>query len=195
MEAEARCQLAEEERDVYRVLARRYQLRLEAALRRNGHSNQESNGNGASDIEEDEEEEAGGARMVPLRGRVMSGREQAVISGLGAMLRSIQYESGGDEEEGDDDDDIDDVDDDIDEDNVEGDDRNAVSQGANAVMDDDGDDDANEEMAENNGDDDSGSNDIGFLSLGAHNMTAMSDSTALVVHKQRSVSITSSGSL
>jgi hypothetical protein len=189
MEAEARCQLAEEERDVYRVLARRYQLRLETALRRNGRGNQDTNGGGASDIEEDEEEEAGDAAMVPLRVRVMSGREQAVIFGLGAMLRSIQYESGGDGEDEEDDDD------DIDEDEVEGDDRNAASQRANAVMDEDGDEDANEEMAENDGDDDSGSNGSGYLPVGAHNITAMSDSTALVVRTQRAVSITSSGGL
>ena len=37
----------------------------------------------------------------------MSGREQAVIYGLGAMLRSIHYESGGDEEEDEDEDDDD----------------------------------------------------------------------------------------
>ena len=179
MEAETRAQLAEEEKDVYRVLARRYQLRLEAALRRSGRQH-----------ERDEEED-----MVPLNGtgsRGLSGREQAVIFGLGAMLRSIQYESGDDEE--DDDDEVDDIDEE------EGDDGIEEGHNTNGMEEDGsihGQDNSNESMAEQEeeDDDESDSDEIpsSFLPLAAQGMvTAMSHASALVVRPQRrTVSITS----
>jgi len=188
MEAEARCQLAEEERDVYRVLARRYQLRLEAALRRSGRSEDVAN----SDLEDDDEDVRDA--MVPLRGRALSGREQAVIFGLGAMLRSIHYESGGDDD--DDDDDIDEEDG-----NSEADDIHIGNGGQGnreVVMEDDtsiqDQEDMEDQVAESNGDDSEESEDdsrTSFFPLGAHAMAMPhSSASALVVRPQRTISIT-----
>ncbi|CAB9506930.1 Protein-L-isoaspartate O-methyltransferase domain-containing protein [Seminavis robusta] len=180
MEAEARCQLAEEERDVYRVLARRYQLRLEAALRRNGRDNHHNNHSSASDIEEDEEEEG--------EARAMSGREQAVIFGLGAMLRSIQYESGGDDDEDEEEDD-DDIDEDDEDEGSEPNEATGRASGGNVHMEEDGHEELNEEMDENDGDDDDDSGSVSYFPLGTHGMTA--HSTSLIVRPQRrTVSIT-----
>ena len=194
MEAEARCQMAEEERDVYRVLARRYQLRLEAALRRSGRSEEEAN----SDIEEDEEE--AGEAMAPLGGRALSGREQAVIFGLGAMLRSMQYESGGEDDDDDDDDDIDEDDGNGEGGDIEAHQDNGRSsgegmmdedtsvqeqEGSIALMEEQGSED-NENEIENDGE-----NRTSFFPLEAQGM-AMPHSSALVVRPQRrTVSITS----
>lgn len=183
MEAESRCQVAEEERDVYRVLARRYQLRLETALRRSGRA-------GYQEREEDEEE------MAPLNGhgaRGLSGREQAVIFGLGAMLRSIQYEDDDEEDDDDDDDDVDDIDEE------EGDDGGEEGHNSNGMEEDTsihGQDNSNESMEEHDEEDDDESdsedNPSSYLPLAAQGMVAaMSHASAMVVRPQRrTVSIT-----
>eukprot|EP00540_Astrosyne_radiata_P004000 CAMPEP_0116841026 /NCGR_PEP_ID=MMETSP0418-20121206/10691_1 /TAXON_ID=1158023 /ORGANISM="Astrosyne radiata, Strain 13vi08-1A" /LENGTH=516 /DNA_ID=CAMNT_0004471397 /DNA_START=64 /DNA_END=1614 /DNA_ORIENTATION=+ len=88
MEAEARCHIAERERDVYRLLARRWQSQLQDLLRQqrenNGSGESNSNNNNSSANED-------------TTSLILSGREQAVIFGLGAMLRGFQSDSDDDE--------------------------------------------------------------------------------------------------
>lgn len=106
LRAEARCQLAEEERDVYRVLARRYQMRMEAALHRAGRTYTASDSDLDSedeDVEEEDdhdEEEQVAETHAPPNGRAVVARAP-VFSSLGEMLRSIHDQS---EDEDDDDD-------------------------------------------------------------------------------------------
>jgi len=95
LEAEARYQLAEQERDIYRALARRCQLRFENLINQRRPSSGVGEDTGvyavaAADVAEDDEsvsaesiEDGIGAAEAFL-----TGREQAVIFGLGAMLRS-----------------------------------------------------------------------------------------------------------
>jgi hypothetical protein len=85
MEAEARCHIAERERDVYRLLARRWQSRLQALLQ------QQHQSGDSADSQADIEDEA----------IILNGRESAVIFGLGAMLRAFQSDSDEDTEDDD----------------------------------------------------------------------------------------------
>jgi len=91
MEAEARCQMAERERDVYRMLARRWQSRLHHLLQQ--HNNRSSAGE-SNDVNMEED-------IVHLNGREAA----AAIFGLGAMLRGFtsdsDHESESSEDEGD----------------------------------------------------------------------------------------------
>jgi hypothetical protein len=118
-EAEARCHLAERERDVYRLLARRWQARLEAVMQQRGQA----------EIEEDVEDEDDEHFML-------SGREQAVVFGLGSMLRTFQ--NGHD----DDDDDDDDEDDDDDDEEEEDEEHHQGRRRRRVAMEEDGDDTA-----------------------------------------------------
>uniref|UniRef100_A0A7S1Z0L7 Protein-L-isoaspartate(D-aspartate) O-methyltransferase n=1 Tax=Trieres chinensis TaxID=1514140 RepID=A0A7S1Z0L7_TRICV len=72
LEAEARCHVAERERDVYRLLARRWQSRLHLIL-------QQQRQEPADDL--------------------VGGEETAAILGLGAMLRRVAGEEEGEDEE------------------------------------------------------------------------------------------------
>jgi hypothetical protein len=90
LEAEARCHIVERERDVYRLLARRWQSRLDYLLnQRDGDSVSES-------------ESVADAAAYALLG----GREQVAILGFGGMFRrfrnrSTAYESSDDDDEDD----------------------------------------------------------------------------------------------
>jgi len=90
MEAEARCQTAERERDVYRMLARRWQSRIQVLL-------QQQNRNNSTDNTFDINMEDG---MMNY-----NRRETSVIFGLGAMLGGFTSDSDEDlessEDEGD----------------------------------------------------------------------------------------------
>ena len=82
MEAEARCHVAERERDVYRLLARRWQCRLQHLLQQQ--RNPSGNNNGV-DLEDEV--------------FTLNGRESAAIFGLGAMLRGFQSDSDDESED------------------------------------------------------------------------------------------------
>jgi hypothetical protein len=89
LEAEARCHIVERERDVYRLLARRWQSRLDSRLnQRDGDSVSES-------------ESVADAAVYARLG----GREQAAILGFGGRFRnrSASYESSDDDDDDDDD--------------------------------------------------------------------------------------------
>ena len=178
MDAEVRLHLAEEERDVYKVLSRRYQLRLESTFQRASQNGRENDA-----IEEDEAgEESDDERsiMVPL-----NGREQAVIFGLGAMLRSIHNESG-------DDDDDDDGDDDAgnEEDNVDPDPENQDSYGVEAMEEDSSRGDQEEYMAEQEAE--SSVRQSLYFPMGSEAMSLSSSPNEMIVRPQaRTVSITS----
>lgn len=70
LEAERRCEMAEKERDVYRLLARRWQSRMQAS-------------SGNADNDNETVEEAAAAIL-------MSGREHNMMFGLGNMLRRFR---------------------------------------------------------------------------------------------------------
>lgn len=88
LEAEARCRVAERERDVYRLLARRWQSRLQVLLQQQREGDTPTEQGSGQDANDDEE-------------FLLNGREQAVIFGLGAMLRGFPSESDDDEESND----------------------------------------------------------------------------------------------
>jgi hypothetical protein len=91
LEAETRCHLAEKERDVYRLLARRWKSRLSSTLGEHDEG---------SLIDVESIEEAAAAMLL-------GGRENISIFGLGSMLRrfrahtgAVEREEGGDESDG-----------------------------------------------------------------------------------------------
>ena len=106
LRAEARCQIAEEERDVYRVLARRYQMRMEAALQRAGRRYTASDSDLDSEDEDVEEEEDHDEedQVVETHGppneRAVAAPAPA-FSSLGEMLRSIHDQSEDEDDEDD----------------------------------------------------------------------------------------------
>ena len=184
MGAEARCQMAEEERDVYKILARRYQMRMEATLQRSGRdhaASDDSDLDSDEDVEEDDEEEQAGEAFVPPNGRA----GLAPFGGLGAMLRSIQNESEGDDddidEEGNDEESV--VDHDVHHD--------ADLSGNDGGMEEDTSfhdaDESNSEMVEQDGDVETGAS---CFPLGAQDMTMAHSPSGLVVRQPRTVSIT-----
>jgi len=83
MEAEARCQMAERERDVYRMLARRWQSRIHMLLQ------QQNNTSSAGDTDD-----------INMEDDIMNlnGRETSAIFGLGPMLRGFASDSDEDSE-------------------------------------------------------------------------------------------------
>jgi len=98
LEAEARYHIAEQERDMYRVLARRCQLRFENLMHQRRPSTVVREGTGGFAAAAAAEDESIYAESIEdgigAAGALLTGREQAVIFGLGAMLRSIQYGAG-----------------------------------------------------------------------------------------------------
>jgi len=105
--AEVRCRQAEEERDVYRILARRYQMRLEAALERASDRNYADDDSDivseedAEDEEEDEIDEGNEDQEADVAIAPLNVRERTVVAfSLGSMFRSVQKgpEESDDEE-------------------------------------------------------------------------------------------------
>ena len=99
LRAEARCQMAEEERDVYRVLARRYQMRMEAVLHRSERTRTANDSDLESDDEDleegnqndDDDDDLGEAQAPPNDGE--TAQPAPAFGGLGEMLRSIHDQS------------------------------------------------------------------------------------------------------
>jgi hypothetical protein len=90
LEAEARCHIVERERDVYRLLSRRWQSRLNSLLNQR---------DGESVSESDSVEDASASASALLRGR-----DQAAIFEFGGMFRRFRnrpaaYESSDDDDE------------------------------------------------------------------------------------------------
>mmetsp|Transcript_28138 Transcript_28138/g.34255 ORF Transcript_28138/g.34255 Transcript_28138/m.34255 type:complete len:565 (+) Transcript_28138:150-1844(+) len=81
IEAETRCQVAERERDVYRLLARRWQSRLQLILQQQRQL---------------AERDATGGRNLQ---RLVSGEERAAIFGLGAMLHPADSDDDDEDDE------------------------------------------------------------------------------------------------
>jgi hypothetical protein len=89
LEAEARCHIVERERDFYRLLARRWQSRLDSLL----------NQRGGDSVSESESAEDAAAYAL------LDGREQVAIFGFGGMIRRFRNRSGAYESSDDDDED------------------------------------------------------------------------------------------
>ena len=91
IDAETRCSMAERERDIYRLLARRWQSRLNAVLNRRGEE---------PGLEGEAVEDATSGAMF------LNGREQVAIFGLGGMFRHMRTHAGAgaDSDDGEDDD-------------------------------------------------------------------------------------------
>lgn len=179
LRAEARCQMAEEERDVYRILARRYQMRLEVALQRAGQEYIDSDSDSDSDEEVEEgeggdEHEAAGRVFLPPVGRVDTA-EVATI-GLGAILQSIQNQAEGNNDEDEDEVEVDII---VEDNEMSGNDSGGMEEDASFHdM-----DESSTEMAEHFGSEDEGDSEAGAR--------AMTQSTSdMVVRQPRTVSIT-----
>lgn len=167
-EAEARCQMMERERDVFRLLARRWQSRLQVLL----HQQRRENGGSTEAVEE----------------IMLGGREEAVIFGLGRMLRGLQSDSEAedDDEEEESDREMDeemgnDDDDDVEEEDISDEIANHNNNLANIVHldDEDSDDDENYDFSEDETSD-----------VGSSSMAGTNSSKALVLRPQiRTVSM------
>ena len=91
--------MAEEERDVYRVLARRYQMRMEAVLHRSERTRTANDSDLESDDEDleegnqndDDDDDLGEAQAPPNDGE--TAQPAPAFGGLGEMLRSIHDQS------------------------------------------------------------------------------------------------------
>ena len=98
LEAETRCHIAERERDVYRLLARRWQSRLNSVLNQREEDN----------LSESESYEEATSSIL------LNGRDQVAIFGLGGLFRRFRtrataLESSDDDDEGNEDGDIEDA--------------------------------------------------------------------------------------
>jgi len=85
LEAEARCLVAERERDVYRLLARRWQSRVQVLLQQ---QRQLASSSGISPSSPAVAATVG-AESVASLDMLITGEERAAIFGLGAMLRDV----------------------------------------------------------------------------------------------------------
>jgi hypothetical protein len=101
LEAESRCHIVERERDVYRLLARRWQSRLDSLLNQRG-------GDGDSVLSESESVADAAASNL-----LLGGREQAAIFGFEGIFRRFSNRSASYESSEDDNDEDDDHDEDI----------------------------------------------------------------------------------
>jgi hypothetical protein len=121
LEAETRCHAAERERDVYRLLAHRWQTRLQDLLRQRGGSASVASDRDNTVVERQEEREAALDSILHERGR------RAIV--IGTVLRRFQSEDDDDDDE-----EIEDSEMDEDDDEVQ---AEVAARGSNDTFDDD----------------------------------------------------------